>query len=349
MCNAVTAAICCMGNCVCKAINNCCKDTMKINPKLFSRIGFILLSLFGVGISLIVLFFAASIFKPFRKWIHCPDATNDEDNFNCLGISSVYRMSFTLVILHVVIILLSFCGKRAAKVLNKDCWTFKFLLVFGVYISFFFVSNSFFSIYAQVAKYLSIIFLLYQVMVTISFAHIINLKLVEGLDRSNDNDGNGACKYQFCLWFLTFIFIGAAFYWVVMSYIDFSDNVLNIVFNTLNLAFSIAFTIISITNLVTRKRLLTSVYLFSFTTYLCWSALRNNPAGAVKDDKFSVLEIFIGLFYLFMALSFLGFYIKKAPQQVSMQRVEQSEEQQAINKSPLLEEDKPEGIFYNLI
>jgi hypothetical protein len=325
MTSCLTNIACCAGNCLCHGINNILEDSKKINPKLFSRIGFIVLSFISVGFSLVILFFGASVLKPFNDFIHCPK----DENFSCLGISSVYRMSLSLVILHLVVILFSLCSKNCAKVINKDCWTFKFLMVFGVYIGFFFISNSFFSIYAEISRYLSLIFMIYQITVTVSFANIINIQLVEGLD----NNGDG-CKYKFWLIFLSLVFFGASVYWIILSYISFSDRLYNIIITTMTVVFGVGFTVLSISDVVTRKRLLTSIYLFSYISYLSWSALNSQPRNNVQvNDKLSIIDILVGLLYLFLALCFLGFYIKKAPGSNT------TEEHKEINKNPILEQE----------
>jgi serine incorporator 1/3 len=327
MTSIISNAICCAGNCVCHAMNNICSDTMKINPKLFSKIGFIIINLLGVAISLIILFFGSNLLQPFNKHINCPES----NNLDCLGISQVYRMSFSLAILHFVVIFFSLCGKNVASVINRHCWTFKLLLVFGIYIAFLFVPNSFFSVYAEISKYISFLFIVFQVLVTISFAHIINIKLVEGLDNENE-----AGKYQFWLIFLSLIFGGLSVYWIVLSFMNYSYNFWNIFIICISILLSIGFTYVSISHLVERKRLLTSLYMFSFVSYLCWSALNSQPNEKRKENTLllSVIDVLVGMFYLVMALSYVGFHVKdsdKAP------RVDEKE---GINQNPLVEDAK---------
>ena len=322
----LSKVFCCAGNCLCHAINNMLGDAKKINPKLFARIGFIILSAIAVGISLLILFYLANILKPFNDWISCPK----DNNFDCLGISSVYRMSFTLLVFHTLTLILSFTSNQCAKVFNMDCWSFKILFIIVFYFSMFFVSNGFFSIYAEISRYLSILFLLYQALVIISFGHIINIKLVEHLDNALDK-GESACKYQFWLITLSLIFGGLTIFWFVDSIINHFTSAWNIIIIIVSIVIGILFTALSISNIVTRKRLLTSIFIFSYVAYLCWSAMNSQPKDGAKLEL-SFWDIFIGLFYLFLALGFLGFYIKKKPE------VNESEEQKQINKNPLLEE-----------
>ena len=356
----LTNTLCCAGNCLCHCCNNICSDAMKINPKLFSRIGYIVLSLISVLFSLLILFYGSVILKPFNGWISCPipDATvTDGDNLLvCLGVSSVYRMSFTLLCLHVLIVLCSLCSNKCAQVINNDCWSLKVLLVIGIYFAFFFVSNSFFSVYASISRYVSLFFILYQVLVTISFAHIINLNIVDSMDEVEGRGGNG-CKYQFCLLFLTAVFGGLAVFWIVAAFIWHHDHWYNFIIIGLTILLGVAFIIISISKLVNRKRLLTSVYMLSFTTYLCWSALESQPkdipvptptsnstiTDIILSDTFTdssninFLDIAVGLVYLFLSLCFLGFYIKKNPENRNSNP--DSEEEKVLNSNPLIEEE----------
>jgi len=341
MTSVVTSAVCCAGNCLCHACNNICSDAMKINPKLFSRIGYIFLSLFSVLFSLLILFYGSVILKPFNGWIKCPDASTDGDELlACLGISSVYRMSLTLVAVHLFIVIFSLCSGKCAQVLNNDCWSLKILLVIAIYFAFFFVGNSFFSVYASIARYVSLFFILYQVLVTISFAHIINLSIVDSLDEA-ESQGRSGCKYQFFLLFLSAIFGGLSIFWIVYAVINHYNIWYNDLIIGLTVLFGVAFTVLSITNIVKRKRLLTSIYMLSFTTYLCWSALESQPKSQTPTEKpdlsVNFLDIAIGLVYLFLSLCFLGFYIKKNPQ--NRNHNPDSEEEKVLNTNPLLEEE----------
>jgi serine incorporator 1/3 len=314
MTSTISNILCCAGNCLCHGMNNICEDSKKINPKLFARIGYILLSFFSLGVTLIILFFGSPLLKPFSDYIHCPNS--DENTLDCLGISQVYRMSLALVILHLIVMLFSLCGKTAANVMNRDCWSFKFLLLFAIYIGFMFVPNSYFSIYANISRYLSLLFLICQLIITVSFAHVINFSLVEGLDETNE------FRFKFGLLFLTFLFTGFSLYWIIVSFINFSDRFYNLLIILFTIIIGVGFTFISISNFVTRKRFLTSLYIFSFTTYLTWSALHSQPREeeqaitTINQHKFSIVDICVGLFYLFLALAFTGFYVKNKSNQI---------------------------------
>jgi len=327
MTSLISNAICCAGNCLCHAVSNICSDSMKINPKFFSKIGFILLNILALAFSLIILFYGQGFMKHFNDYIKCPAS----DNSDCLGISSIYRMSLALVIMHGVVILFSLFGKKVGDVINRHCWTFKLILVFGIYLGFLFVDNSFFTIYAGVSKYVSLLFIIFQVLVIISFAHVINIKLVEGLDEENK-----ACKYQFWLLFLSLFFTGVSLYWIVISFMKFSYSFWNVLIVCVTILLGGGFTYISISELVNRKRLLTSIYMFSFITYLCWSGLNSQPNEKKEDIdvNFSVADIFVGLFYLVSALSYVGFYVKDT------HKPKNSDEREALNKNPIVEEAK---------
>lgn len=312
MTSLISNLLCCAGNCLCHGMNNICEDSKKINPKLFARIGYILLSFLAVGVTLIILFFGSSLLKPFSDYIHCPNS--DENTLDCLGVSQVYRMSLALVILHLIVMLFSIFGKTAANVMNRDCWSFKFILLFGIYIGFLFIPNSYFSIYANISRYLSFLFLICQLIVSVSFAHVINYSLVEALDETNE------FRFKFGLLFLSFIFTGFSFYWIVISFINYSDRFYNILIILFNLITGLGYTYISISNFITRKRFLTSLYIFSFTSYLTWSALHSQPRDNLDDvtdpHKLSIIDICVGLFYLFLALAFTGFYVKNKSNQI---------------------------------
>ena len=249
--------ICCSGNCLCILFKNSFASCMEISPKIFSRIGYIFLSISSVIISLIILFYGSIILKPFNSWIKCPEINNEDELF-CLGISSVYRMSMALVILHLIIIISYSCSKKISLAINNGCWSLKLLIILGLYFSFLFINNSVFIVYATIANYLSLLFILYQVMVTISFAHIINLTLVNKLDQAIEK-GESEFMYQFLLLGLSTLFSGLSLFWTLWSLIQFSYSWLNVIIICLTIIMGIAFTVLSISEIVTSKRLLTSI------------------------------------------------------------------------------------------
>jgi hypothetical protein len=117
----------------------------------------------------------------------------------------------------------------------------------------------------------------------------------------------------------------------------FSNNHWNLVILCFTILIGVGFTLLSISNFVTRKRLLTSIYMFSFISYLCWSALNSQPNEKTKKENnlfMSIADISMGILYLVMSLTYVGFYVKKSDKE------NYSNETGDSNSNPLVEEAK---------
>lgn len=71
-----------------------------------------------------------------------PDMTNAATA--CFGISAVLRMTFTLLIFHIFILLLILPRNQCASVVHDSGWTLKFFIVIAVFIAMFWVPIGFF-------------------------------------------------------------------------------------------------------------------------------------------------------------------------------------------------------------
>jgi len=173
-------------------------------------------------------------------------------------------------------------------------------------------------------------------MVSVSFAHYINVSLVNGLEEANAKGEEGT-RFKFWLLFLTGVFGGLSIFWIVECFLNNLNEWYTIIIIIITLVLGVGLTILSISNIVTRKRLLTSIYMFSFISYLCWSALNSQPNN--KSFKINFWDIMIGVVYLFIALSFIGFYVKKAevPQNIDSK---ENEAEKALQKNPIIETEK---------
>jgi len=160
-----------------------------------------------------------------------------------------------------------------------------------------------------------------------------NINLVNGLDEAN-NKGEPGTRYKFWLLFLSFAFLAVGGYWIFESFVNYYSPWYNILIIAITLFFGVAFTLLSVSNIVTRKRLLTSIYIFSFISYLCWSALGSEPTD--KQFKINFWDIFVGLVYLMIALSFIGFYVKKKETQF-VNNDQNNEAEKVINANPIIE------------
>src|SRR4051794_33228595 len=100
-----------------------------------------------------------------------------------MGTSAIIRMSFTLAIFHFIVFLVILSRSDTAAIFHDGCWLFKSLFVFGFFIVCMWIPNSFFQGYTDFARFVSIIFLIYQAVLMLVVAYKINETLVGNYER----------------------------------------------------------------------------------------------------------------------------------------------------------------------
>jgi len=99
----------------------------------------------------------------------------------CFGVSAVLRMTFALFLFHALMLLLILPRNDCASVIHDGGWIFKFILVGGLFVAFFWIPISVFQVWAEISRYVSILFLLieglYVLIAAITFNdYLINTK-----------------------------------------------------------------------------------------------------------------------------------------------------------------------------
>jgi len=132
-------------------------------------------------------------------WINCPNG----DNLNiCLGIASVYRVSFLLTVFHLIIMLCCLTRDEFAKTINEGLWVIKLpILILGFYASLM-VPNSWVQIWADIAFYFGTGFLFCQGIMAITGSY----KLVDTWQQKRE-DGIGC---YFCLFIIMNVVVWVA-------------------------------------------------------------------------------------------------------------------------------------------
>jgi hypothetical protein len=93
-------------------------------------------------------------------------------------------MSFILACFHFLVFTVILSRGDAAAIFHDGCWLFKSLLVLGGFIGSMWISNDFFHGYMTFARYVSIIFLIYQALLMLVVAYKINEVLVANYERN---------------------------------------------------------------------------------------------------------------------------------------------------------------------
>lgn len=260
---------CCGKNIVCKKLF---LRKARLNPSLYSRIGYISLFSLSIIYCLLLKLTDDEILSYFKPNLECNENSKDSI-YTCLEISSVYRISFAFLLLHMICAIIALSGSETLKIISQnEIWPLKFFFLAVVYYLGLCLSNNIFNKYAMLAKFISVFYLLYQLILNIYFAHLLNIILIHGFDNYKAKS-----RYKYSIIGFTLIFFLISIYFIVLSIFNAENTWYNLLLISFNITFSLINAFISISDLVENKRLLTSICIFSYTCYLTWSAINSEP------------------------------------------------------------------------
>eukprot|EP00891_Asterochloris_glomerata_P004622 jgi/Astpho2/4622/e_gw1.00067.172.1_t len=191
---------------------------------------------------------------------------------SCAGKGAVLRISFGNFLFFAVHVLLTLGvrhGKNPRRLVHTGFWPLKFCLwIFALGICFAMPNNTFLG-YGQVARILSGVFLIFQIIILLDLIYTSN----EWLLRKE--------RLAFVLVIGSFIFYSGSVALIVACYHFYAQLAtcgLNIFFITFTLVLTIVFTLVSVSPWrVENAGLLTSGAVFAYTAWILWSALTSEP------------------------------------------------------------------------
>ena len=301
MLNLASNLTTCLGFFACQACTDCLKSTLKQQV----RLSYILFDGVFVFLAIAITYWLSGALSStgwmstlLRDFIHCPA----DSDLSCLGVSSVYRISFALVIFHIVILFFVFMRNGCSKVFNEEVWPFKVLFVVVACIGLFFLSNSFFQVYSKIAMVLSLFFLIFQIIM------IIDLFYLWGANWINKYDEGQSC-YMYLLIIATVLLYGGTIYWTVMSYKWFGGCGIGTFANTTNVVFIVLNAALIFLGINPSGSLLTSAAVSCYSTYLIWSGLSNmnETCNSLLTEEFTtIFHLVFGLVFIITSLVYVS-------------------------------------------
>lgn len=207
------------------------------------------------------------------------------DVHKCFGPLSVYRITFGLVLFHILQSLVMIGVRRTSDcraVIQNGFWLFKIAAVIGLIVAAFFIPVQFYTYYGWAALVCAVVFLFIQLVLLVDFAHSWS---ESWLAKYNDDPSN-------LIWFRLLMGSTALMYVVsiaaiIAMYVLFSttaDCSINAVFVTVALLTGIALSCLAIHPRVQERSpssgLLQPAVVFLYMTYLIWSAIMSEPADS---------------------------------------------------------------------
>lgn len=187
--------------------------------------------------------------------------------------TTIYRECFAMTVFYLVMAVLCMRKNQFFGFINRSCWVLKIIFLACLLIITFFIPSAFFDGFRDFSRYISIVFLVLQVVILIDFSCSWSDKWIQSYEKSNFTN------HRHCL-----LFIASGLLWVVglvttvMNYYWFSKDQgcsLQVFLITFTLLLGISFTLLSLTNFVENgcNPLYSSFNKFSSQCVLCISML----------------------------------------------------------------------------
>jgi len=208
----------------------------------------------------------------------------------CGGIFSVYRFSFALFVFSITMFLLT-CKKSVfASKIHKRYWLIKILYVTSILISSIFISNEIMLIYRDISRYLSVPFLFLQILLLIDSAYKCNDKCIE-LDESE----NKCIPWKYALITLSsLLYIACTAIFVILFAQLGNHHELEKTIMIITICTSILLSIVSMSKYAPHGTIITSAFVTTYTTYLCYSAVMSFSNENTNSPENNI-DLFMGL------------------------------------------------------
>ncbi|EAR88825.1 TMS membrane protein/tumor differentially protein (macronuclear) [Tetrahymena thermophila SB210] len=303
-----TEIVCCAGREVCSACCACFKCCCKMTMKQQIRLSYVLMNILFFLFAIIVLHYVQSLFDYFSSYIHCPEQAGGK--LNCLGVSSVYRISFSLAILYAIILLAVWARNECSKLINEGLWLLKIFFIVGIFIGFMYVDYSFFDGYRDFARIFGAIFLVIQSVMLIDIFYMWGQKWKAYYDE-------GAQWMAPVLIGTAVVLYGLTITLVVLNFIWFNGCGLNTFINVANLILVIAITVVQLLGYNPHGSLICSGAQGLYMTFLTFSAQLSGESScnlAIDNNSIFTLELVVGLIILIVVQLYLTFGTKESSQ-----------------------------------
>jgi len=195
----------------------------------------------------------------------------------CAGDYAVYRFSFVLCLFFAFLCLCTIGTTKFGARAHRGFWFLKAFVLLSLLIASLFVDNHAMEAYRDVAKYVSFIFLVLQIILLIDFGYLTNEKLV---DWDEQSDYEGPFSWKMCLLVAALFLYGSSIaLWVVSAQWFGMDGCgPQQALITLTILITLGLSVVSCTKIAPHGTLFTSAVVTAYASYQCYSALSHHPS-----------------------------------------------------------------------
>jgi len=290
MCSCIGS---CVGGCVASACTKACCGKSKE-----SKTGHLIFLFLTTVVALILRYWGAPLLIHFYSY-NIDICTSD----SCYGEGAVYRISvalFVFFLFHALGLLLGggSCIRKPSYAAN---WALKLLFFIGLLVAAFFIPNQFYDDgYVHIARLVSGVFLVLQIILLIDFAYRWNENWMAD-DKEWTKAIIAVCVVLFtgCL-----ILFGFMAHWFGGSACDRNNFFLSTTF-----LLPMLFTCLSVTAWCEHGALLTSAVVAAYCYWLGFSALSSDPSAcnALSSDSNETLHLVLGLIIASLTVTYAGY------------------------------------------
>jgi len=278
-----------------------------VKKSTLTRIVYIFFFLLVSVVSYVLSYWTPSFLKNINVFKVC--LSNEE----CYGALVVYRLTFGLVVYHILLALIMIGVKNTYDSRAKfqdGWWPIKFLLLAGIIFGSFYIPNKFYVYYGWIAIFGAALFIIIQLVLLVEFAYTLN----EGCVSRIEDEGHYSKRWYFTLLILTFGSVAAALAGCVLLLVFFGKCNINQFFIVFNMAISLIIGVLSINEKVREHRpssgLFQSGVVMLYSTYLVYSAINSEPSSMCStftnnDPKQST--IIIGAVFTIISVCYSAF------------------------------------------
>jgi hypothetical protein len=259
-------ALSCVGCAAC----SCCGSIVSASLGHAQRFGHIVIIVLTFTFAIIVGQYYPDKLNGYYSGVAEIDLTsgcNDLYQDSCMYRQLIYRASFSLFLLFLMLSMTSYM----TAFVDKGMWMPKFAFAFVLFIGLWWGDNAFFTGYSEFARVFSFFWLLVQALLLLDFAHDAHDVIMQHADAA---ESNGADNSGQKIMYLA-VSVGclvAAVVGLVYLFKDYAGCEAGQAFTVITLLMGVLTTIISMLNVV-NKGLLTPCIMFAYSVFICWYAL----------------------------------------------------------------------------
>lgn len=239
--------------------SGCCACSRNV-----SNIAYGVIAMLCAALALILKYAFASSFKNWYSFSVC-----FENSDICYGNQAVYRVSFSCALFFLTMIIATLIHRYY----HFTCWPTKIITLIICIVITFAIPGAFFVVYREISRWISVLFIIIQVLIIVNMVHSISENLQRHIHGEDPVIARRARILYICI---ALGCLGAAIIGIVMLYVFYNDCRLHTAIITVTVILAVITTIISLTNVV-NKGLLTPSLIAAYTLFMTYQALASNP------------------------------------------------------------------------